>query len=206
MPVLLSLLLLLLLTGTVSAQVPYRADIVEAVHKEHPQLLKENSTPSVAHFRRLVAIRLNTIQPFRWGELTKGPGEHQHAGLAVDAICWMPFGSNDPNGWAVLDIVANAEATDGTAGRPSWQPQARRTSNLCVDVPGSPLVIEQPVVDLAALEALRSALEARLKDLEDKVLLLEEGHALHGTLLSRPLPLYKGRLGPFTVTSQPIGR
>jgi hypothetical protein len=50
-------------------------------------------------------------------------------------------------------------------------------------------------------------LEARIKEGADRLHLLEEGHANHGRLLTelknRPLPVYIGRLGPFTIRSRP---
>jgi hypothetical protein len=203
---------LLLLASPAAAQTPYMAGTVAEVDRAHPHLLRTNDTPSVAQFRRLVVIALNAAQPGLWGELTKGPGEHQHQGLSVDSLCYLPT-------WQVIDVVANAEAVT-SPGRPAWQEQPRRETNLCIPLPGgvspdpepAPIDITPLVEQVARLQQevrdISAALYTLQLEVRDRILLLEHGHANHdgriGVIESRGYPVYVGSLFGIRITSRPV--
>lgn len=100
---------------------PDHRQIVEQVHAEFPDLLRTNTIESCGRFTRRCAARLHEHDA-NWGLLTKGPGQTQYEGHAVDAVIYKATGQ-------VVDIIAGAH-NPSQPGRPAWSLVGRDPSNL----------------------------------------------------------------------------
>lgn len=90
--------------------VPNHRTIVNGVDRDYPGLLRTNTKESAGTFTRLAAARLYKVDP-NWGLLTKGPGENQWQGYAVDVVIHRAENT-------VVDIITDAGSGKTTV--PGW--------------------------------------------------------------------------------------
>lgn len=178
---------------------PDHSFVVQAVNRDHPDLLRANTHESAGLFTELAVLALHAIDP-SWGHIQKPAGRNAYRGHAVDAIKYKKTGQ-------VIDILTNAGDGPGLS-RVTWQEKPSREDEpwmaptMPQDDPGDTQVPDPtptPCPDCQALLGRLESLERAFADFKDRV-------ATNAARIDEILLDLQTRPAPKYVASVDVGR
>jgi hypothetical protein len=131
--------------------------VLDAVNRDHPELLRENTHESCGLFTELAVLALHALDG-QWGHVRKpADGRNAYNGHAVDAIKYLTSGQ-------VIDIISGAG--DRVPTGPAWGPTGSREDEpwmaptMPQDDPREPIPDEPDLPPACQCEALLGRLES----------------------------------------------